>query len=62
MLPREAVRVERTDGRTFGTFAEAVEHARGMRVGGDYTYAPFEVRGTGRRPLKTGRNAVYSAR
>ena len=43
MLPREALRVERTDGRIFATFNEAADYARGMTVGGEYTYAPLSL-------------------
>ena len=43
MLPREALRVERTDGRVFATFNAAADHARGMTVGGEYTYAPLSL-------------------
>ena len=43
MLPREALRVERTDGRVFATFAEAADHAGTMTVGGEYSYAPILV-------------------
>ena len=43
MLPREAVLVERTDGRVFTTFDEAAERARAMTVGGEYGYAPLRI-------------------
>jgi hypothetical protein len=41
MLPREALRVERTDRRVFSSSGAAAAHARTMTVGGDYTYAPM---------------------
>ena len=42
MLPREALRVERTDRRVFSSFGAAAAHARTMTVGGEYTYAPMQ--------------------
>jgi hypothetical protein len=43
VLPREALRVERTDGKVFDSFEEAGVHASRMRVGGEYTFAPMKV-------------------
>jgi hypothetical protein len=43
ILPREALRVERTDGRTFASFEAAAAHARTLTIGGECSHAPMRV-------------------
>lgn len=43
LLPREAVMVTLLKERLFSNYNEALEYCRGLRVSGDYTYAPVEI-------------------
>lgn len=43
LIPREAVMVTLLEDMVFSNYNEALEYCRGLRVSGDYTYAPVEI-------------------